>query len=369
MMNKRKFGLALTSVLAAGALLGACGTNDKEEKGKDKDEPAKGAETTEKGDDQFTLAMVTDVGGIDDKSFNQSAWEGVQAFGKDNGLSKGEGFDYLQSKSEADFDTNLNNLLRRDFDLIFGVGYIMADALGEVAEQNPNRNFVMIDSELDAPNVAAVLFKEQEGSFLAGVAAAKMTKTNKIGFVGGMDIPVINRFHAGFIAGAKAVNPDIEIQVNYTGAFDKADLGKLAANNMYSSGVDIIFHAAGGTGNGVFSEAKERKKKDADANIWVIGVDADQYDEGKVDDETNITLTSMLKGVDKAVIDLATKAKEGNFPGGEELVYGLKEEGVKLADSRGAIPEDVQKVIDEYTEKIANGEIEVPDNVSDKDKK
>ena len=121
---------------------------------------------------------------------------------------------------------------------------------------------------------------------------------------------------------------------------------------MYSSGVDVIFHAAGATGNGVFSEAKERKAKDPNADVWVIGVDADQYEEGKVDDKTNVTLTSMLKGVNTAVVDISNRAKNGDFPGGETLVYGLAEDGVKLADSRGAIPEDVQKVIDEYKEKL-----------------
>lgn len=358
-MKKRKLGLLITSVVATGAILAACGSD--EEKEKDTSNNNAGSDTnTEETGDSFSIAMVTDVGGVDDKSFNQSAWEGVQKFGADNGLSKGDGgFDYLQSASDADYNTNLNNLLRRDFDLVFGVGFMMGDAIGEVATENPDAMIALIDSEVDAPNVANILFKEQEGAFLAGVVAASMSQSGKIGFVGGVDIPVINRFHAGFVEGAKAVNPDIEIQVNYTGAFDDASKGKIAANAMYSSGVDIIFHAAGGTGNGVFSEAKERKSKDADANVWVIGVDADQYAEGQVNDSTNITLTSMLKGVNNAVVDIATKAKEGNFPGGTTTVYGLAEDGVGLADSRGSIPEDVLAKVEEFKEKIASGEITV----------
>lgn len=359
-MKKRKFGLVLSSVLAASAILGACGA--KEEKPAKENENASSGENN--NEEAFSVAMVTDVGGVDDKSFNQSAWEGVKAYGKEHGLSRGEGgFEYLQSKTDADYETNLNNLIRRNFDLVFGIGFMMADAVEAVAADNPDNHFALIDAEVEADNVVNVLFKEQEGAFLAGVAAAKMTKTGKIGFVGGVDIPVINRFEAGFIAGAKAVNPDIEIQDKYTGAFDKADLGKITANSMYSSGVDIIFHAAGATGNGVFSEAKERKAKDPNANVWVIGVDADQYDEGKVDDKTNVTLTSMLKGVNTAVVDISNKAKNGKFPGGQTLTYGLAEDGVKLADSRGAIPEDVQAVIDEYKEKIASGEIVVPEKV------
>ena len=194
--------------------------------------------------------------------------------------------------------------------------------LERLLSQQTDKEFAIIDGEVDQPNVASILFKEQEGAFLAGVAAALMTKSDKIGFVGGMDIPVINRFEAGFVEGVAAVNPNIKVDVKYTGAFDKAELGKAEAARMYSSGVDIIFHAAGGTGNGVFSEAKERKQADKNANVWVIGVDSDQYDEGQVGDD-NITLTSMLKRVDVAVEDIAALAKEGKFPGGETKVYGL----------------------------------------------
>jgi basic membrane protein A and related proteins len=356
-MKKRKLGLLISSVVATGAILPACGEDDKE-KDTSNNNASSDSNSEESGD--FSIAMVTDVGGVDDKSFNQSAWEGVQQFGADNGLSRGDGgFDYLQSQSDADYNTNLNNLLRRDFDLVFGVGFMMGDAITEVASENPDNMLALIDSEVDAPNVANILFKEQEGAFLAGVVAASMSETGKIGFVGGVDIPVINRFHAGFVEGAKAINPDIEIQVNYTGAFDDASKGKIAANAMYSSGVDIIFHAAGATGNGVFSEAKERKAKDANANVWVIGVDADQYAEGQIDSSTNVTLTSMLKGVNNAVVDISTKAKNGEFPGGTTTVYGLAEDGVGLADSRGAIPQDVLDKVEEYKEKIASGEIKV----------
>jgi basic membrane protein A len=177
-----------------------------------------------------------------------------------------------------------------------------------------------------------------------------------------MEIPVIERFEAGFLEGVKAVDSSIKVDVQYTGAFDKAELGKTTANRMYSSGVDIIFHAAGGTGNGVFAEAKELKTKDPKVNVWVIGVDSDQYEEGAVG-EDNITLTSMLKRVDVAVQNLSKLASEDKFPGGETTTYGLAENGVGLADSRGAIPEDVLKQIDEYTKKIVDGEIVVPEDV------
>ncbi|MDI2589204.1 BMP family protein [Psychrobacillus sp. NEAU-3TGS] len=359
-MTKRKFGLGLSLVLAAGTILGACGAKDEETK------TSTGSEGTDTGTSEtkdFSIAMVTDVGGVDDKSFNQLAWEGIEAFGKENGLEKGDGgYDYLQSSSDADYITNLNSLVRRDFDVVYGIGFLMEEPIGNIADQQPDAQLAIIDAIVDKPNVASVMFKEQEGSFLAGVAAALMSESKQIGFVGGMEIPVIERFEAGFVEGVKAVDPSIKVDVQYTGKFDDAALGKTTANRMYSSGIDIIFHAAGGTGNGVFAEAKERKTKDPNANVWVIGVDSDQYEEGAVGDK-NITLTSMQKRVDVAVQTIAKEAMDGNFPGGKTVTYGLAEKGVQLADSRGAIPQDILDQIEEYSKKIVDGEITVPETV------
>lgn len=352
-MKKRKFGIALSLVLAAGTILGACGKSDNNEAAPE----APKKDDTEKA---FSIAMVTDVGGVDDKSFNQSAWEGIQQFGKENGLEKGDGgYDYLESKSDADYNTNLNNLIRRDFDVVFAIGALFEAPVKEIAEQRKDANLVIVDGEVELDNVASVMFKDHEGAFLAGVAAALQSKTGKVGFVGGMEIPVIERFESGFRAGVQAANPDVEVEVHYTGAFDKAELGKAAANKMYSSGVDIIFHASGATGNGVFNEAKERKQTDPNADVWVIGVDRDQYEEGQVGD-TNVTLTSSLKHVNVGVMDVANKAKEGNFPGGEVLTYGLAEEGVGLADSRGALSDEIMATVDEWQEKIISGDVVVP---------
>ncbi|MFJ8063762.1 BMP family protein [Psychrobacillus sp. NPDC096426] len=354
-MTKRKFGLGLSLVLAAGTILGACGTKDNEK-------ATTGSEgTTESAD--FSIAMITDVGGVDDKSFNQSAWEGIQAWGAEHGLEKGDGgFDYLQSAGDADYVTNLNNLVRRDFDIVYGIGFLLEEPIGTIADQKPDNKFVILDGVADKPNVVSVLFKEQEVAYLAGVAAALMSETKQIGFVGGMEIPVIERFEAGFVEGVKAVDPSIKVDVQYTGKFDDAALGKTTANRMYSSGVDIIAHAAGGTGNGVFAEAKERKTKDPNANVWVIGVDSDQYEEGAVGD-SNVTLTSMLKKVGIAVQDVANDAMAGNFPGGTTVTYGLAEEGVGLADSRGVIPQDILDQIQEYSDKVASGEIIVSETL------
>ncbi|MEH7388677.1 BMP family lipoprotein [Bacillus sp. JJ1474] len=356
-MKKRKFGLALSLVLAAGTILGACGKSEEKE-----GDTAK----TETNESAFSVAMVTDVGGVDDKSFNQSAWEGLQEFGKNNGLEEGKGgYNYLQSKSDADYSTNLNKLSREGFNLVFGVGFLMVEDINTIAGQQKDTHFGIIDGVVEQPNVVSVLFKEQEAAFLAGVAAAKATKSNQIGFIGGMEIPVIERFESGFLAGVQSVNPDIKVNVHYTGAFDKAELGKTTAAQMYSSGIDVIFHAAGGTGNGLFTEAKDLKKKDPAREIWAIGVDSDQTLEGVVEIDGknhNVILTSAMKGVKTAVIDISEKSKAGNFPGGQTLVYGLAEEGVNLAPINEEVSNkaDIESAVNEWSEKIKNGDITVP---------
>jgi basic membrane protein A and related proteins len=350
-LQKRKIGMALSLVLAAGTLLGACGKSDDTSK----NETSKGGE--EKGK-AFSVAMVTDVGGVDDKSFNQSAWEGLQKFGADNGMKKGKGgFDYLQSKSDADYSTNLNTLARQDFNLVFGIGFLMQAAVEEIAKQQKDSHFAIIDAEVKQPNVASVLFKEQEAAFLAGVAAALTTKSNHIGFIGGMEIPVIERFESGFLAGVKAAKPEVKVDVQYSGAFDKAELGQNIASKMYSSGADVVFHAAGGTGVGLFKEANDLKKKDPAREIWAIGVDSDQANMGP-----DIVLTSALKRVDNAVIDISKKAKDGNFPGGQSIVYGLAEDGVGLApiNSKAANKDAIETAVKDWIEKIKSGAVKVP---------
>jgi basic membrane protein A and related proteins len=362
-LKKRKFGLTLSLVLAAGTILGACGSADNNEN-----------EKTGAGDEKgnkFSVAMVTDVGGVDDKSFNQSAWEGLKEFGKDNGFEQGKGgYDYLQSKSDADYATNLNKLAREGFSLIFGIGYKLKADIDKIAQQQKDTHFGIVDDIVEQPNVVSVMFKEQEASFLAGVAAAKATKSNHVGFIGGMESPVIERFEAGFRAGIQTVNPDIKVDVHYTGAFDKAELGKATAAQMYSSGADIIIHAAGQTGVGLFTEAKDLKKKDPQREIWAIGVDMDQSNEGVVEvngEEHNVVLTSAMKGVKTAIIDVSEKSMNGEFPGGEILRYGLAEEGVELApiNEEVANKAEIEAAVNEWVDKIKNGEITVPETVAD----
>lgn len=350
-MKKRRFGLALSLVLAAGTILGACGT---------KDDDAGSSEEEKK--DQFTVAMVTDTGGVDDESFNQSAWKGLQEFGADHNLKQGkEGYNYLLSKSDQDYATNLNTLVREDYNLIYAIGYLLAESLEEVADQRPKAQFAIVDSVVDKENVASITFKEHQGSFLVGVIAGLQTKTNKVGFIGGVESELIKKFEVGFEAGVKSVNPKAKVVKEYAGDFNKADIGKSMAGSMYASGIDIIYHAAGGTGKGVFTEAVELKKKDPNRELYVIGVDSDQVKLGDVPGtEHNITLTSMMKRVDIAVKDVTEKTKAGNFPGGEIIEYGIEENGVGISESQANVTPESLKAVEEWTEKIKSGEFVVP---------
>ncbi|MBM7552690.1 BMP family lipoprotein [Thalassobacillus pellis] len=359
-MKRHRFLLVFALLLAVGMILGACGGGkDNADGGNEGNTSGEGGGEGEgKGD--FTVAMVTDVGGVDDKSFNQSAWEGLKAFGEEHGLKEKEDYDYAQSNSDADYSTNLNRLVRSDYDLIFGIGYKLAPAIEEIAGQFPETNFSIVDSVVEADNVSSITFKEHQGSFLVGVAAAMKTESNTVGFIGGVDSDLINKFEAGYRAGVKSVNPDIEVKVQYAGAFDAPDDGKTIASQMYSQGVDVIYHAAGGTGNGVFAEAKDIKQSNPDKNVWVIGVDRDQYEEGQIGD-MNVTLTSMVKRVDIAVQDMATKAMNGEFPGGEVIEYGLEDEAISVArTNEKALTEEIITEIESWKEKIINGEVEVP---------
>lgn len=340
-MKATKFlSVALTGVLMT-SLLAGCGTAGNEA-GENK-----GGEAGEK---QMTVAMVTDVGGIHDNSFNQAAWEGLTRAKDDLGIAT----NVAESKRAEDYTPNLTAFVKEGVDLTWGVGFLMENDIKKVAQNNPNAKLGIVDSNLGGeipPNVVSVTFKEEEGSFLMGVLAGKMTKSKKVGFVGGIKFALIEKFEYGFKAGVKSVCPDCTVVEAYAGAFDKPDQGRLLASQMYQQGADIIFHASGATGDGVFAEAKDRG-----ANHWVIGVDRDQSSLAPKN-----TLSSMVKRVDNAVYDVAKELKEGNFAGGEQRVFGLAEDGVGYAPTTADnTPADVIKLMDEYKERIVKGEIKVP---------
>lgn len=304
---------------------------------------------------KHTAALVTDGGSIDDKSFNQSAWEGLEAWGKENKLEKGvNGYNYAQSNSDADFTPNINKLIKAKYSTIFGIGYKLAPAISKTAKQNPKTNFVIIDDVVSGKNVASVTFKSEQSSFLAGVAAAETTKTNKVGFLGGVKSDVITTFEKGFIQGVHAVNPKITVDVKYAGSFTKADLGQSMATAMYNNGEDVIFHAAGGTGSGVFTAAKNLAKNGK--KVWVIGVDQDQKADGAYKGG-NVTLASAVKEVGNATKDIANKAMKDKFPGGKIVTYDLKSKGVDLVNDN--MSDSAWKVVQQYKQKIINGDLTV----------
>ena len=309
-------------------------------------------------------AVVTDTGGVDDRSFNQGAWEGLEAWGKEYGLSKNKGYTYFQSNNEADFANNFEQAATSGYNLVFGPGFALKNAVEAAAKAHPDINYVMIDEVIDADNVANVTFADHEAAYLAGVAAAKTSKTHHIGFIGGMEGVVITRFEKGFEAGAKSVDPTIKIDVQYAGSFNDAQKGKAIAAAQYGSGADVIFHASGATGNGLISEAKDiNAKRGQDDKVWVIGVDKDQSGEGDYTDKdgkaSNIFLASTLKEVGATVKDIATKTVKDKFPGKTTTRYGLKEKGVGLAETN--LSDDAKKAVDEAREGIVNGKITVPE--------
>lgn len=368
-MKNRKITLFLALLLSLIMFLAACGQSGNN-KDKNNNQGAQNEEVNNNDENKgnnneeatadFSAGMVTDIGGVDDKSFNQSAWEGLQSWGDKHGFSKGNGYDYVQSNEKADYVPNLTRLIRDKYDLIFGIGFELEEDLDTISQQYPDTHFAIVDEIIEQDNVASIMFKEHEGSFLVGVAAAMKTETNKVGFVGGIDSPLINKFESGFIAGVKSVNKDIEVKVEYAESFGAADKGKIIASNMYNNDIDIIYHAAGGTGNGVFNEARDLKKNDPDRSIWVIGVDRDQHEEGIIEDH-NITLTSMIKRVDVAVEDVTQQAMDGKHHGGEVLEYGLDDDAIGFSTANEeAMTDDIIDAVNEWKEKILSGEVEVP---------
>ena len=350
-MNKKKWlGLGLVAVAAVG--LAACGNR------------ASRSNSNSDAKTDLKAAIVTDTGGVDDKSFNQSAWEGLQEWGKENGLSKDHGFTYFQSTSEADYANNLQQAAG-SYNLIFGVGFALHNAVEEAAKEHTDINYVLIDDVIkDQKNVVSVTFADNESGYLAGVAAAKTTKTKQVGFVGGQESEVISRFEAGFKAGVASVDPSIKVQVDYAGSFGDAAKGKTIAAAQYAAGADIVYQVAGGTGAGVFAEAKSlNESRPENEKVWVIGVDRDQEAEGKYTSkdgkESNFVLASTLKQVGTTVKDISNKAEKGEFPGGQVIVYSLKDKGVDLAVTN--LSEEGKKAVEDAKAKILDGSVKVPE--------
>lgn len=297
---------------------------------------------------KYKVAMVTDVGGVNDQSFNQSAWEGLKRAKKELGTK----IAYKESKQDADYAPNMETITDAGFDLIWGIGFLMGDAIKSTAQINPDQKYAIIDFSYgpETPkNVSCVVFQEEQPSFLVGYIAGKMTRTNKVGFVGGIKFPLIEKFEYGYMAGVKLANSKCEVLRQYAESFTDAAKGKAIANNMYQQGADIVFHASGGVGDGVIEAAKEKEK-------WAIGVDKDQNFLAP-----DNVLTSAMKRVDNAIFDMVKKLTRGEFKGGQTVVYSLSNDGVGIAPTSSKhVPEQILAEVDALTKKIKEGKIVVP---------
>src|SRR5687767_12733143 len=310
--------------------------------------------------DATRVGIVLDVGGRGDKSFNDGAYAGADSAMRQLRAD----VRFIEPGEGADREAGLRLLAAEGMDLIMGIGFIFTDDLIVLSREYPNSKFAGVDFALgtdDAgnvvpppPNVAALKFREEEGSFLVGAIAALVGGSKKVGFVGGMDIPLIHKFEAGYRAGVKAVCADCEGIAQYAGghpeAFGNPTKGKELALSQYRAGVNVIFHASGSTGLGVFEAARQMKK-------LAIGVDADQYDEAP-----GFVLTSMVKGVDAAVFDAIRRATDGSFKGGI-YQFGLAEGGVGYVydeNNRKLIPDAVRARLDALQADIVAGKIDVP---------
>lgn len=359
--------LALVMVLS----LAACGTTEEpagekpstetpavEEEAEEKPmEEAEEKPVAEEPMEPFIIGLVTDVGGIDDKSFNQGTWEGIVRFSEDTKVDT----KYLQSESDADYVPNLSAFSDEELDIIIAPGFLFADAMLEVAGYFPDQPYLIIDSVVAGDNVASAVFSEQEGSFLVGVAAALKAQEagmDTVGFIGGMDFDLIQRFESGFEAGVAAIDSEMTVLIEYAGSFSDTQKGQTLAAKMYDQGAYVIYHAAGGTGNGLIKEAKDRRTNGDD--VWAIGVDKDQFTDGIYDGDMSAVLTSMMKRVDVAAYNVSEMTLNGEFPGGEVLLFNLANGGVGIPEENPNLSDAIVKTVGEYEAKVVSGEIEVP---------
>jgi basic membrane protein A len=348
-MRFRPLALTLSALCLVVLVVAGCGGGTKTEPGGTPG--GKGA--------KVRVGLVFDVGGRGDQSFNDAAYAGLERAMKELGVPAAN-VEYIEPGEGGDRESALRQLAAGEYDLILGIGFLFSDDILAVAKDFPAKNFACVDmnvpesGELPA-NVVALKFKEEEGSYLVGALSGWLTKTNAVGFVGGMQIPLIKKFEAGYVAGVKKANPAATVDVKYAGvdgnAFKNPTKGKELALAIYGGGADIIYHASGSTGLGVFEAANEKGR-------FAIGVDSDQYSAmpGRV-------LTSMIKRVDIAVFDTIEDQIDGTFPGGQTHIFGLKEKGVDYVydeHNRALIPDDVRAKVEALRADIESGAIVAP---------
>lgn len=333
---------------------------------------AKAEETEEKG---IKIGMVTDSGTIDDKSFNQGTWEGILEYKEDNSNAEVQ---YLMPTGETtqDYLEAIDNLAMTGVEVMVLPGFKFEEALGVAQEKYPEIKFVAIDAEplvgvdVDgnplyevADNTVSIFFAEQQASFLAGIATALETQTNKVAFLGGMEIPAVQKLGWGFVAGIAYANANLGTNVEvtdyiYQGTFTDLDAGKAIAAGMYDKGVDVVFAAAGGVGVGAINETKTRAE--AGNEVFIVGVDVDQYDEGLLTDGNSVILTSAMKYLGRAAYDQINAYANGEFEGGRTILMDVNANGVGLPGVNPNLSDATVKEVNEVAEMIKVGEIEVP---------
>ena len=301
--------------------------------------------------DTVKIGMVTDVGGVNDKSFNQTSWEGLQALAAEDPSFE---VNYLESKTDADYQTNINTFIDEGYDLIICVGYMLADATREAALDNPDQLFAIIDdaTNADLPNVACLMFAQEQASYLVGLVAGSVTESKTVGYVQGMVSDSMNLFGIGYITGVLEACPEATVLQYNANNFGDIAGGTTAAKDMITKGADVIYHAAGGTGLGVINACDEE-------GIWAIGVDTDQAPLAP-----EHVITSAMKRVDVASQDISKAVAAGEFTAGVHL-YDLSNGGVDLAPTRDNIPAEVLEVVEAAKEAIIAGEKTVPTSVDD----
>ncbi|MBS2770524.1 BMP family ABC transporter substrate-binding protein [Anoxybacillus rupiensis] len=285
--------------------------------------------------------MLSDVG-LGDQSFSDSAFNGLMKARNELGIV----FDYRELQDTKTYEQGLKELVEEGNDIVIGLGFMVQEDLEKVAKQYPKQHFILVDAVSNLKNVTSITFKEDEGSFLAGVVAALATKTNQVGFIGGDDVPLIHKFADGFEKGVHALKPSASVSVVYAGDFGNDQLGAELAGEMFKGGCDVVYTAAGFTGVGVLKEAEAQGK-------YAIGVDSDQYFYAE-----KAVVTSMVKNVDVALFTILQQyVQKGEMPQGT-VQLGLKENGVGLAPIRVmAWSEPQQKLIEQWKQKIENGEV------------
>lgn len=333
-MKKKILAAAMAAVMTLA--LAACGS-------KSAGTESNGAGASGSGDG-VKVGLITDVGGVNDGSFNQSAWEGLQRAMEELGIEAS----YLESATDADYVPNMETFIDEEYDLIISVGYMLADATRTAAEAHPDSRFAIIDdATIELDNVTCLMFKQEQASYLAGYVAGMMTETDNVGLVIGMANDNMNQFGYGYCAGAVDANPDITVQQFNANSFADSATGKTNANTAITNGADIVFHAAGATGLGVIEACQE-------AGIRAIGVDSDQS--GIAPDTI---ITSAMKRVDNAVYDTVKALLDGSIKGGIHM-YDLSVGGVDIAPTRDLLTEEVIQAVEDVKQKIIDGDITVP---------